>query len=289
MTNLNTVMKKYGEQVTLFINQRINKSNAPDIIKEACLYSVNAGGKRIRPVLFLMTLDALNAEICEKHIAYASAIEMIHTYSLIHDDLPAMDNDEYRRGQLTSHIKFGEAYAILAGDALLNLAYETMLDYAVNAKDIAAARNIAEAAGYQGMVGGQVLDMEKPDTVNDILAMYSLKTGALIKTSVVSAGIIAGCNKRTLKRLADYAEGIGVAFQLRDDYLDKTDINEKTGKPKDSDRKNEKATYISKRGIAANRNKLQKYTKKALTALQPYGDSYNNLRLLAEFLGDRMK
>ncbi|HPB16397.1 MAG TPA: polyprenyl synthetase family protein [Clostridia bacterium] len=289
MTGLDAFIKEYGNQVTVFINDRINESKAPDIIKEACLYSINAGGKRIRPVLFLMTLNALNVEISKKHIAYASSIEMIHTYSLIHDDLPPMDDDDYRRGQPTSHIKYGQAYAILAGDALLNLSFETMLDYASTVKDIAAARDISKASGYEGMVGGQVLDMNKPECVKDILKMYSLKTGALIKTSVVSAAIMAGSDKSILKRLSDYAENLGIAFQLRDDFLDKTDINEITGKPKNSDKKNNKSTYISKRGNLANEIKLHKHTKNALAAIQPLDESYDKLRSLAEYLDNRMK
>ncbi len=289
MNNLLEYIGKYGEEVTQFINRRISTSCAPQALKESCLYSINAGGKRIRPVLFLMTLDALGVIINEKHIAFASAIEMIHTYSLIHDDLPAMDNDEFRRGKLTNHKKYGEAYAILTGDALLNLAYETMLDYSSTKKEITAAKDIAKASGYEGMVGGQILDMNKLDNVMDILEMYSLKTGALIKTSVISAAIIAGCNKNALKRLSDFALNLGIAFQLRDDIIDKTDINENTGKPKNSDNRNDKSTYISIKGNKANEIKLHKHTEKALKAIEVYGSSYDMLRSLTHYLDNRMK
>lgn len=289
MEKLEAVIKKYGDSATKFINDKINSSTSPKTLKETCLYSVNAGGKRIRPAIFLITLGALNVQINEKHIAFASALEMIHTYSLIHDDLPAMDNDDYRRGQLTSHKRFGEAYAILAGDALLNLAFETMLEYCVSKKDIAAAKYISKASGYEGMVGGQVMDMDKLDRVEDILDMYALKTGALLKASIVAPAIMAGCSKGLIEKLSCYAENIGVAFQLKDDLIDKTNINKHTGKPKDSDERNDKSTYLSKIGIKASQLALHEYTQNALKSLNRLDECFDMLRNMANFMDDREK
>lgn len=289
MTILEKTISTYGQSVNLFINEIINNSSAPDILKQACLYSINAGGKRIRPALFLMVIEALGIKILNKHIAFASALEMIHTYSLIHDDLPSMDNDDYRRGKLTSHKKFSEAYAILAGDSLLNLAFETLLEYSDSKKDIKAALYIAKASGHEGMVGGQVMDMSTLRNTDEVLKMYSLKTGALFKASIMSASVMAGLGKRDLKKLENYADNIGIAFQLRDDFIDKTNINSNTGKPKNSDERNDKSTYISIKGFKANEKKLHKHTNNALRAIDTFGERFDMLRQMAIYLDDRDK
>jgi geranylgeranyl diphosphate synthase type II len=212
---------------------------------------------------------------------------MIHTYSLIHDDLPAMDNDDYRRGKLTSHKVFGEAMAILTGDTLLNMAFETMLKNSVSKNDIRAMYEIAKASGSSGMVGGQVLDINSCATVREIMHMYALKTGALFKASVLSAAILSGCGKRKLKHLDDYTMHLGIAFQLRDDIIDRTKINPLTGKPKNSDEKNNKSTYISRRGLENSKKKLHEHTRNAVDALKTFPKSFDILRECALYLDDR--
>jgi geranylgeranyl diphosphate synthase type II len=278
---------EYNATVTAYINKVIEGYDAPKDIKEACAYSINAGGKRIRPALFLMTLEAFEKTAGDKDTAFASSLEMIHTYSLIHDDLPAMDNDDYRRGKLTSHKVFGEAMAILAGDALLNMAFETMLKNSASKNDIRAMYEIAKASGCSGMVGGQVLDMNCSATVKDIMHMYALKTGALFKASVLSAAILAGCGKNKLKHLDDYTMHLGIAFQLRDDIIDRTKINPITGRPKNSDEKNNKSTYISRRGLENSKKMLHEHTQKAIDALKTFPKSFDILRECALYLDDR--
>lgn len=280
-------LREYNKTVTEYINNVIDGYDAPKDLKEACAYSINAGGKRIRPALFLMTLEAFETTICDKEMAFASSLEMIHTYSLIHDDLPAMDNDDYRRGKLTSHKVFGEAMAILTGDALLNMAFETMLKNSASKNDIHAMYEIAKASGASGMVGGQVLDINCAASVKDIMHMYALKTGALFKASVLCAAILSGCRKNKLKRLEDYTMHLGLAFQLRDDIIDRTKINPVTGKPKNSDEKNNKSTYISRRGLENSRKMLHDHTHKAIDALKTFPKSFDILRECALYLDDR--
>ncbi|HEX2926333.1 MAG TPA: farnesyl diphosphate synthase, partial [Ruminiclostridium sp.] len=205
------------------------------VLRDAMLYSLTAGGKRLRPVLALAVTEMFDKPLQEV-INFGCAIEMIHTYSLIHDDLPAMDNDDYRRGRLTNHKVYGEAMAILAGDALLNMAYETMLSDASasnNLGKLKAAGIVAQYAGLLGMVGGQVIDLESEGKNIDsdrLKTMHRLKTGALIKAPVEAAAVICGADEKELEFLSGYAANLGLAFQIKDDILDVEGTVENMGK-----------------------------------------------------------
>ena len=228
------------------------------IIFEAMNYSVRAGGKRLRPILMEETYHMFggSSAVIEPFMA---AIEMIHTYSLVHDDLPAMDNDEYRRGKKTTHAVYGEAMGILAGDALLNLAYETAAKaFGMEVADARVARAfavLAKKAGVHGMVGGQVVDVESeksddcPITREKLDFIYRLKTGALIESSMMIGAILAGASSDEVSRVEQIAVKLGLAFQIQDDVLDVTSSLEVLGKPVGSDEKNNKATYVTFEGL----------------------------------------
>lgn len=228
------------------------------IIFEAMNYSVRAGGKRLRPMLMEGTYHMFggSSAVIEPFMA---AIEMIHTYSLVHDDLPAMDNDEYRRGKKTTHAVYGEAMGILAGDALLNLAYETASKaFGMEVADARVARAfavLAKKAGVYGMVGGQVVDVESektddcPITREKLDFIYRLKTGALIESSMMIGAILAGASSDEISRVEQIAAKLGLAFQIQDDVLDVTSSLEVLGKPVGSDEKNNKATYVTFEGL----------------------------------------
>ncbi len=229
-------------------------------IMEAMNYSLMAGGKRLRPLLMKETFELFDGQHKEILAPFMAALEMIHTYSLVHDDLPAMDNDEYRRGRKTTHVVYGEAMGILAGDGLLNYAFETAAK-AFDAAEHCAAdqldlyRRIAKAlqvlarkAGILGMIGGQVIDIEQYEgepSRNRLDHVYRLKTGALIEASMMIGAILAGADRINIDRMEQIAGDIGLAFQIRDDILDVTGTTEQLGKPVHSDEKNEKTTYVS--------------------------------------------
>ncbi len=244
------------------------------IIMEAMEYSLMAGGKRLRPMLMLETFHLFGGEgeIIEPFMA---AIEMIHTYSLVHDDLPAMDNDEYRRGRKTTHVVYGEDMGILAGDALLNYAFET----ACRAFDIAPdnSRRIGKAlkilsgkAGIYGMIGGQVVDVKESghSLTGDMLDfIYRLKTSALIESSMMIGAALAGAEPEEISRMEKIARGIGLAFQIQDDILDVTSTTEVLGKPVHSDEKNEKTTYVTWKGLEGAREEVSRMTDEAVCEL----------------------
>jgi len=267
-------------------------------IYESMAYSVAAGGKRIRPVLFLAVGDMLGGKIDEM-LPYACAMELIHTYSLIHDDLPAMDNDDFRRGLPTNHRAYGEAMAILAGDALLNRAFELMLETAMKqgaddagklSRGIQAAHCMAEASGVSGMIGGQVMDMEAEGRNLDMHLldrMHRLKTGALIRACAVSPAILCGADDATVEALAGYAENLGLAFQIRDDLLDVESTDEVLGKPVGSDERNGKSTFVTLLGLEGARLALASAGADALDALGPFGEKAAFLAELAEFIATR--
>jgi len=255
-------------------------------LKEAMLYSLTAGGKRLRPVLALATGEIFGTRPGEV-MAFACAIEMIHTYSLIHDDLPAMDNDDYRRGKPTNHKMFGEAMAILAGDALLNLAYETMLMDALAGSSMSKLRAmeaVARYAGARGMIGGQVIDLQgegrKVDS-QELAAMHRLKTGALIKAPVEAAAIISGAGEEQLSALSDYAANLGLAFQIKDDILDVEGSMEEMGKRPGNDAVCNKSTYITLYGLEQSKRMLQEVTDQGIAFLEGFGSKADFLRELA--------
>ena len=276
----------------------IHTSQVEDIIKkylpkeegyqktviEAMNYSFLSGGKRLRPMLLLETYRMFGgrSEIVEPFMA---AIEMIHTYSLIHDDLPAMDNDDYRRGRRTTHVVYGEAMAILAGDGLLNLAYETAVEALFkepgNLKTGKALRILAGRAGIYGMVGGQTVDVEHEGKALDkekLDFIYELKTGALIEASMLIGAILAGATKGEQETVLRIAKNIGIAFQIQDDILDVTSTVEVLGKPIGSDEKNEKVTYVTLEGIEKAKRDVQHLMNEAL-------DLMDSLVVKNEFLG----
>lgn len=255
-------------------------------LMEAMQYSLMAGGKRLRPVIALSTAEMFGKEPHEV-LAYACSIEMIHTYSLIHDDLPAMDNDDYRRGKLTNHKVFGEAMAILAGDALLNLAYENMIKDAMisnNSRKLQAMGIIAEYAGALGMIGGQVIDLEsegKQVESDKLKTMHRLKTGALIKAPVESAAVICGANDKELKLLSNYATNLGLAFQIKDDILDVEGSMEDMGKKPGSDALCEKSTYVTLYGLDKSKKLLEDVTNEGVSFLEAFDTKGQFLKELA--------
>lgn len=268
------------------------------IIFEAMNYSVRAGGKRLRPILMEETYHMFggSSAVIEPFMA---AIEMIHTYSLVHDDLPAMDNDEYRRGKKTTHAVYGEAMGILAGDALLNLAYETAAKaFDMEVADTRVARAfavLAKKAGVYGMVGGQVVDVEseKSDdcsiTREKLDFIYRLKTGALIESSMMIGAILAGASSDEISRVEQIAAKLGLAFQIQDDVLDVTSSLEVLGKPVGSDEKNNKATYVTFEGLDKAVSDVERISKEAEEQLDDLGYDDAFLKELFEYLIHREK
>ncbi len=257
-------------------------------IFQAMNYSIKAGGKRLRPLLMQEVYQLCGGRDPGTIAPFMAALEMIHTYSLVHDDLPAMDNDDYRRGKLTTHKKFGEDMGILAGDALLNYAYETAFrafDSDTPAERVASAlRVLGKKAGIYGMVGGQVVDVENNGNFVDedtLLFVYKNKTSALLEAAFMTGGILAGVSKEDVRRLEIIGRNLGIAFQIQDDILDVIGDEKKIGKPVHSDEKNEKSTYAAIHGIEASRQKVKEYTRESVEGLQALkGDS--------EFLADLM-
>lgn len=268
------------------------------IIFEAMNYSVRAGGKRLRPIIMEETYHMFggSSAVIEPFMA---AIEMIHTYSLVHDDLPAMDNDEYRRGKKTTHAVYGEAMGILAGDALLNLAYETAAKaFDMEVADARVARAftvLAKKAGVYGMVGGQVVDVEseKSDdcsiTREKLDFIYRLKTGALIESSMMIGAILAGASSDEVSRVEQIAAKLGLAFQIQDDVLDVTSTLEVLGKPVGSDEKNNKATYVTFEGLDKAVSDVERISKEAEEQLDDLGYDDAFLKELFEYLIHREK
>ncbi len=262
---------------------------------DAMNYSVKAGGKRLRPLVLLETLKLFGGEE-EEAYPFMAAIEMIHTYSLVHDDLPAMDNDKYRRGKLTTHAKFGEDMAILAGDALLNYAYEIMSDAVMNSKypkrAIRAMQTIARKAGIYGMVGGQTVDVEnegKEMSIDTINYIHNLKTAALIEGSMMAGAILAGAKAEEIDIVEKIAKSIGVAFQIQDDILDVTGDSNQLGKAVLSDEKNHKTTYVSLLGVNISKEHVKRYSRDAIELLESLNKDDAFLKFLFVKLIDRDK
>ncbi len=265
-----------------------HNDNNFESLYSAMQYSYLDGGKRLRPFI-LSEFYKMCGKEDNAYFNFAAALEMIHVYSLIHDDLPSMDNDDFRRGKPSCHKAFGEDIALLAGDGLLTYAFET----AANTKDISADRVVraisflANCAGKDGMIGGQVIDLEgenKAQAKETVLEMYSKKTGKLLLAAAVIGTILAGGKDKEISAAKVYAENLGIAFQIRDDILDIVgDIN-LLGKPIGSDDKNEKATYVSIVGLEKAEQDVKAYTNAAISALNTFGDKANTLKELAEYL-----
>ena len=279
--NFKEEQKEKVEKIEAILREYLPEANGyQSVIMEAMEYSLMAGGKRLRPMLILETLRLFGGE---EKLAYPfmAAMEMIHTYSLVHDDLPAMDNDEYRRGRKTTHIVYGEDMGILAGDALLNYAFETACkafeQFPEESLRIGQAlRVLARKAGIYGMIGGQVVDVKESghqidEEVLDFI--FRLKTGALIESAMMIGAILAGASKEDVKSMQKVA---GMAFQIQDDILDVTSTTEQLGKPVHSDEKNEKTTYVTLKGIEQAHKEVERMTEEAIDELKkfPAGDNF---------------
>lgn len=274
------------EQEVGFINDIIEKflpdeTGIDKKIKEAMNYSVNAGGKRIRPMLMLEVYKLCGGNNFLEVYPFMAALEFIHSYSLVHDDLPAMDDDDYRRGRLTTHKVFGEDFGILAGDGLLNHAYEIMAKALIEGegeidRKAKAMEIIARKAGIYGMVGGQAVDVEltgKPLTEEQLDFIFRLKTGALIEAAFLAGGYLAGCDDETASKLEKAAALIGFAFQIRDDILDVTGSLEELGKPVFSDEKNNKTTYVTLYGLEKSEMDVESMSNEAVNIIKSIGNN----------------
>ena len=266
------------------------------VIMEAMEYSLMAGGKRLRPMLMRESFELFGGK--GKRIEpFMAAIEMIHTYSLVHDDLPAMDNDDYRRGRKTTHVVYGEDMGILAGDALLNYAFETActafeLEPENSLMIGRALKILADKAGIYGMIGGQVVDVKESGRriTGDVLDfIYRLKTGTLIEASVMVGAVLAGASDEEVSKIEEIAGKVGMAFQIQDDILDVTSTTEMLGKPVHSDEKNEKTTYVTLRGIDESREEVKRLTSEALDTLKEMQNEDMFLNELLEWLVYREK
>lgn len=259
-----------------------------DRLRASMAYSLMAGGKRLRPILLMAAADAIGAD-GTKFITAACALEMIHTYSLIHDDLPAMDNDDYRRGKLTNHKAYDEGTAILAGDALLTLAFTVILRRQNVPGDrlLRVVDEISRAAGAEGMVGGQMLDLAAEDrhiSLEELRRIHMGKTGALFRAALRSGAILAGATEQELAALTAYADHFGLAFQITDDILDVIGTAEDIGKPVGSDEKNHKSTYVTLTSLSEAQELARRSVDEAVAALNIFGDEAAFLRELALYL-----
>jgi len=269
-------------------------SQYPPSIHQAMRHSVFAGGKRLRPILCMQAAQMIAGCVPAGIEELGAALEMLHTYSLIHDDLPALDNDDLRRGRPTCHKAFGESTAILAGDALQTYAYEVLARLQCPAEArVAIIGELAHATGtIGGMIGGQVMDLEAQHTRPDpgtLEYIHRSKTGALLTASVASGGVYAGAGEPQLRSLRDFGQNIGLAFQIVDDVLDVTQTSEQLGKTAGKDTAEEKATYPALFGIEASLNKADELVAKASAALDDFGERAAILREIAHFLVERKK
>lgn len=292
--NFKAEWKKRADLVEEELLRELKKVPAYDeTLEKAMEYSLMAGGKRLRPVLLMAAADAVGKDGAA-FLTTGCAIEMIHTYSLIHDDLPAMDNDDYRRGKPTNHKVFGDGIAVLAGDALLTLAFEVMLRQEGAAPEtlVTVVSEMSRAAGPYGMVGGQVLDLEGEGRRLDLAALRKIhmgKTGALFCAAIRSGAILAGAKEEELAALTLYAERFGLAFQITDDILDVTGDEAAIGKPVGSDVRNEKATYVTLTSLEEAKKLAEDAVDEAVAALDIFGERAAFLRDLALFLLGRKK
>lgn len=281
--NFKEELKRRTEEAEHVIREYLpEESGFAKTMAEAMNYSMTAGGKRLRPILIRETYELFGGKdkLCEPFMA---AMEMIHTHSLIHDDLPALDNDDYRRGRLTTHKVYGEAMGVLSGVALLNRAYEVMLSAFDLTGDkervIAAMRIIADKTGINGMLGGQSVDVEndgKPLEHKMLDYIYKNKTSALIEASMMTGAVLAGASEKELEIVEQAAENIGLAFQIQDDILDVIGDADTLGKATKSDEKNNKTTYVSVKGLEQAQKDVAEYSKEAVTLLEelPYENEF---------------
>jgi geranylgeranyl diphosphate synthase, type II len=289
-------IRRYLQQQKAVVDEALarllpGEENYPPAIFQAMRYSMFAGGKRVRPILAIAAAEASGGTAADV-LPLACALECIHTYSLIHDDLPALDNDDYRRGQLTNHKVFGEANAILAGDALLTLAFELLGDARhwrqfVPARVVQVIHEVAYAIGTFGMIGGQVVDLEMEGQDIDLPALqyiHAHKTGALIRVSVRGGAILGGGSTGDVEALTDYGTHIGLAFQIMDDILDVQGDEQLMGKTLRKDDERQKATYPRLLGLAESETRAQAAVADGVAALEPMGNRGEVLRHLAQYI-----
>ncbi len=287
--NLNFKIEKINEQLKSYL-----KSDYPDIIYEAMNYSVFSGGKRLRPIILISCCETLGGNITDA-LPFACALEMIHTYSLIHDDLPAMDNDDYRRGRKTCHKEFTEAIAILAGDALLNKAFEVMSEVVLEKfekKFVKAMNIIACSSGVKGMIGGQTADIifeNKEIDKETLLYIHEHKTGALISAAAAAGAVLGNADDKKIKLFNDFGNFLGLAFQIKDDILDITSTTEVLGKPVHSDEKNSKNTYVSMFGLKKAEKDQIEYSEKAAEIAKGFGENGKFIYEFTKSLVNRIK
>lgn len=293
--NFNDEREKKVREIEAILKKYLPEQEGyQQLIMEAMEYNLMAGGKRLRPMLMKETYTMFGGEssVIEPFMA---ALEMIHTYSLVHDDLPSMDNDDYRRGRKTTHIVYGEGMAVLTGDALLNYAFET----AAKAFDMEPEKSLligkamqilGRKAGIYGMIGGQVVDVEsagKKIDQDDITFIYSLKTCALIETAMMVGAVLAGASEEEVQKMEEIAWKVGMAFQIQDDILDVTSTNEVLGKPVHSDEKNEKTTYVTLAGYEKAKEEVERLSIEAIFELENLNKQNPYLKCLIEKLINR--
>jgi geranylgeranyl diphosphate synthase type II len=290
-SELTTYLDTYKAIIEKELHERISKLEIPVNLQKSMDYSLQAGGKRVRPILLLASFEVYSSNF-KKAISSAIALEMVHTYSLIHDDLPAMDDDDYRRGKLTNHKKFDEATAILAGDALLTNSFEQIAEDSLldPEEKVEVISKLANAGGPLGMVGGQILDIEaEKDSVSleQLEKIHDLKTGELLKFAVYTGAYLAKATEKEIAYLTEFAYYLGLIFQVQDDILDVTGSEEKLGKPVGSDEGNEKSTYPKLLGIEGAIAQKENYEAKAREALKQANASNSKLELLLNYISNR--
>ena len=289
-------LKTYQQMINKELEKYLRKQNCPEkVLNSSMEYSLMAGGKRIRPILVIATYQIFNNNI-EKCMPYAVAIEMIHNFSLIHDDLPGIDNDDFRHGKPTNHKQFNEATAILAGDGLLNNAYMVISQDLKNTKQEDMKNKIEVFNEFTNavdrMIAGEYIDTEcegKQISEDDLEYIHKNKTGALLKLCVRMGVMLSTENPRDVEKLSLYAEKIGLAFQIKDDILSEEGNEEILGKPVGNDKELQKCTYVSKYGLQGAKDKLEKITREAIEGLKEYGDKAEFLKELALYIQNRNK
>jgi geranylgeranyl diphosphate synthase, type II len=293
MTSYQSFKEYHVPKIDQQLSEHILSIGAPAILKEAMHYSLTAGGKRVRPLFLVAVLDLLKVNHSEA-LTVGATIEMVHTYSLIHDDLPSMDNDDFRRGKLTNHKVYGEALAILAGDGLLTYSFGVL----ARLKEVTAENKLelihllSKAAGAEGMVGGQVLDIEserKIVTVNELEKIHINKTGALLSFSIEAGAILARANDKTRKALTDFGFHIGLAFQIQDDILDIEGTTEELGKTAGKDVASEKNTYPALLTLNGAKDKRDWHYNQAILSLRQISDKPGLLDEMAAYIVNRNK
>ena len=301
MENFNNTLSEKCDEVYALIKPFLPKEEGlQKRVCESMNYSFESGGKRLRPLFMLESFKLFNGKDVKTVAPFMAAIEMIHTYSLIHDDLPAMDNDDYRRGKLTNHKMFDEATAILAGDGLLNYAFETVSHAMASENDPEILKRMVKAnevlsvkAGIYGMIGGQIVDLsvehQKDVSLETLLFIHKCKTAALIESSLMIGAILAGASEDDIKKMENVGYNIGLAFQIQDDILDVVGDSAVLGKSVGSDEKNEKITYVSLKGLEESEKEQERLSSLAMSILHEFNGDYTFLSNLTEYLVTRKK